>query len=84
MAQGPRSKKKRTNGSHNVLGVQNEAASPDPNIAKIRARLRLLDLRLESLQSDLARLAVSRQQTTIARSQYRTRSNLKSLEKSTK
>lgn len=83
MTQSPRSKRKRSGDNQNVFtapAARNGAASgPDLNMERITARLKLLDLRLETLQRDLASLTVSRRQTALARSQYATRSNLKSL-----
>lgn len=81
MTQSPRSGKKRSSGSSNVLTAQAAETElsngPYASSESIRAQLRLLDLRLESLQKDIINLTASRQHVTLARSQYRTQSNLK-------
>lgn len=68
-----------TRGNHkkrNGGGASELASGPDTSTEGIRARLKLLDLRLESLQRDLVSLTVDRRHMTLARSQYRTRLEL--------
>lgn len=67
-----RSNKKKHNGG----GTSERPSDPDAQTERIRERLKLLDLRLESLQRDLVSLTVSRRHVALARSQYRTRLDL--------
>ena len=71
MAQGRSNKKKRDRG-----GTSKPPNDPDAHTESIRERLKLLDLRIESLQRDLVGLTVSRRHVALARSQYRTRLDL--------
>lgn len=61
--------------------MRESASDPDATTEKIRARLKLLDFRLESLQMDLVSLTISRQHMALARSQYRTRLDLESVDR---
>ncbi len=76
MTQSRGNKNKRNGGS-----TSEPASDLNANMAKIRARLKLLDFRLESLQRDFVSLTVSRRHVALARSQYRTRLDLKSVDR---
>jgi hypothetical protein len=67
-----RSNRKKRNGS----STSERPNDPDAHTESIQERLKLLDLRLESLQRDLVSLTVSRRHVVLARSQYRTRLDL--------
>lgn len=71
MTRNGRNQKNRNGGS-----ASEPASEPNASREGIRARLKLLDLRLESLQRDLVSLTVDRRHMTLARSQYRTRLEL--------
>ena len=76
MAQGRSNKKKRNSGD-----TSKSPNDPDAHTESIRERLKLLDLRLESLRRDLVSLTVSRRHVTLARSQYRTRLDLEHVDR---
>lgn len=66
---------------HRGGGTKEGANDPAVNMEKIKARLKLLDFRLESLQMDLISLTVSRQRMALARSKYRNRLNLEPVDR---
>lgn len=75
MTQSPRNGRKRSGGKNEP------AIDPDSSTDGIKARLKLLDLRLELLQKDLVNLTMNRRHVALARSQYRTRLNLEPMDR---